>query len=368
MKIGLIGAGFMGQAHAFGFAIARRVFDLPLEVELETVADISMDSAEKARERFGFSKATDNWRDLVENPEIGMVDITAPNPLHKEMAVSAARAGKHVYCEKPLAGSAEDALEMASVAKDCGVKTQVGFNYLSNPMMRLARDMIKGGELGEITGYRGVHAEDYMADPMSPATFRHDIQGGGALSDLGSHALATAEFLLGPIVEVMGDCRTAIKQRPGKDGSPQDILVDDMAHALVRFECGASGTVSASWVATGQKMQHDFEVYGAKGSLKFTQERLSELQYYSVSDPARQRGYRTILAGPEHEPYGLFCAAPGHQLGFNDLKAIEISGFVDAIAKDGDEPFGFLDGYKIQRIVEIIQESSAERRWMPVQV
>lgn len=156
-------------------------------------------------------------------PEIDVVNITAPNALHKEMALAAIGAGKHVYCEKPLAPLAADARQLAEAAEAAGVKTQVGFNYLCNPMLRLAREMIEAGELGEITSYRGVHAEDYMADAAAPFTFRHDPVGGGALADLGSHTLATAEFLLnstaGPITKVMGDCVTVVAERPdGKGG------------------------------------------------------------------------------------------------------------------------------------------------------
>ena len=196
LRIGLIGSGFMGKAHAFGYTTAARVFDLPFELELHTLADVNDEMAAKAAAALGFARSTSNWRAMVADPEIDVVNITAPNALHKEMALAAIAAGKHVYCEKPLAPLAADAREMAEAAEEAGVKTQVGFNYLCNPMLGLAREMIAAGELGEIRGYRGVHAEDYMADAAGPFTFRHDPAGGGALADIGSHALATAEFLI----------------------------------------------------------------------------------------------------------------------------------------------------------------------------
>src|SRR5262249_8551147 len=156
LRIGLIGSGFMGKAHAFGYTTAAKVFDLPFELELHSLAGISQETTAKASVALGFAHATADWRALVRDPEIDVVNITTPNALHKEMALAAIAAGKHVYCEKPLAPQAGDAREMADAAEARGVKTQVGFNYLCNPMLGLARDMIAGGELGEIRGYRGL--------------------------------------------------------------------------------------------------------------------------------------------------------------------------------------------------------------------
>src|ERR1700733_1772690 len=366
LRLGLIGSGFMGKTHVFGFAAAARVFDLPFEVEFRTLADISMSLAEPAAAALGFSNASEDWRSLALDPDIDLIDITAPNALHKEIALAAIAAGKPVYCEKPLAPLAKDAREMADAAETAGLKTQVGFNYLCNPMLALARDMIVSGELGEIRSYRGVHAEDYMTDASSSFPFRHDPAGGGALADIGSHALATAEFLLGPIARVMGDCVTAISERPDGKGGRRAVEVDDVGRAFLGFENGATGSVEANWIATGRKMQHDFEVYGTKGALVFTQERLNELHFYSAADAPGQRGFRRIEASPDHPPYGRFCVAPGHQLGFNDLKAIEVAGYLDAIAGKRPEPFNFRAGFRIQTLVEAIQTSSRAGRWLKV--
>ena len=370
LSIGLIGSGFMGKAHVFGFATAQKVFDIPAKVNLHTLADIDQQTAQSAADEFGFKNSTDNWRDLVNNPEIDIIDITAPNALHKEMALEAISARKHVYCEKPLAPLFSDALEMTNAAEKMGVKTQVGFNYLCNPMISLAKEMIASGELGEIRSYRGIHAEDYMSNANDPFTFRHDPAGGGALADLGSHALATAEFLLGEIKEVMGDCINLISERPEIGGGNKAVQVDDIGRAFVRFSNGASGYVEGNWVATGRKMQHDFEVHGSKGALFFTQERLNELHFYSTKDAGGRRGFRKIEAAPDHYPYGNFCVAPGHQIGFNDLKAIEIAGYLNAIMGDGPEPFSFRQGCHIitipPPIIEKIQKSSTTRRWLSV--
>ena len=366
LRIGLIGTGFMGKAHVFGFTSAPKVFDLPYGLELHTVADVTPEAAERAKAAFGFAHATTCWQDIVENPEIDLVSITAPNALHKEMALAAVQAGKHVYCEKPLAPLAQDAYEMALAAEEAGVKTQVGFNYLCNPMLGLAREMIAAGELGEIRGYRGIHCEDYMADAGGAFTFRHDPAGGGALADIGSHALATAEFLCGPITRVMGDCVTMIDSRPDGKGGSRKVEVDDVGRAFVRFENGATGSVEGNWIATGRKMQHDFEIYGTKGALAFSQEHFNVLNYFSTADAKGRQGFRRIEAGPDHAPYGLFCVAAGHQLGFNDLKAIEVAGYVQAIAGKTAEPFNFRKGLRIQTLVETIHVSSKEQRWIDV--
>ena len=365
LNIGLIGTGFMGKAHVFGFTSAPRVFELPYDLELHTVADITPEAAERARVTLGFAHGTARWQDIVENPEIDLVSITAPNALHKEMSLAAIAAGKHVYCEKPLAPLAQDALEMTLAAEAKGVKTQVGFNYLCNPMLQTAREMIVAGELGEIRGYRGLHAEDYMADPAGPWGFRHDPAGGGALADIGSHALATAEFLCGPITRVMGDGGTMIAVRPDGGGGGKKVEGDDLGRAFLRVASGATGSIEGNWIATGRKMQHDFEVYGTKGALAFSQEHFNVLRYFNTADAKGRQGFRRIEAGPDHAPYGLFCVAAGHQIGFNDLKAIEVAGYVNAIA-GAPEPFNFRKGLRIQTLVETIQTSSREGRWLDV--
>ena len=361
LRVGMIGTGFMGKAHAFGFAAAPKVFDLGQDVVLDMVADVTEEAAAKAARAYGFERATTDWREIVADPAIDIVSITAPNALHKEMSLAAIAAGKHVYCEKPLAPLAVDAAEMTAEAEAAGVKTQVGFNYLCNPMLALAREMIAAGELGEILGYRGIHAEDYMADPASPFTFRHDPAGGGALADLGSHALATAEYLVGPIAEVMGDCVTMIGTRSGRR-----VEVDDVGRAFLRFESGASGSIEGNWISTGRKMQHDFEVYGTKGALSFTQERLNELHHFDAGLPVGRQGFRRIEAGPANPPYGQFIAAAGHQIGFNDLKTIEVAGYIRAISGAEPEPFNFRAGLRIQTLVETIQASSRERFWRAI--
>ncbi len=364
INIGLIGSGFMGRTHAFGISIANRVFDLPYNLNLRKIADASECLASRAAEELSIPEYTSDWQELVQDSSIDVINITSPNAFHKEMALAAIKAGKHVYCEKPLSSSVIDSKEMTSAAKSAKIKTQVGFNYICNPLFLKARQMIDNGELGKIRGFRGIHAEDYMASSDSPFTWRHDPVGGGALADLGSHIIATAEFLLGPISEVLGSCVTSINKRADLSGKTHDVVTDDITRAFVKFQNGVSGSIEANWVAMGRKMQHDFEIFGSKGALSFSQERLNELLFYNNSDPVGEKGFRTIFMSPDHEPYGQFCVAPGHQLGFADLKAIEVKGFVDSIAGLRSEPFNFQAGLRVQSIVELIQKSSVQTKWL----
>ena len=369
LGIGLIGTGFMGKAHAFAYRAALAAFpDIPVP-RLEMIADVDHGIASTAARQYGFARSTTDWRALVSDPGIDVVSITTPNVFHKEMALAAIAAGKHVHCEKPLSPSLSDSLTMVEAAEKAGVATQVGFNYIKNPLLKMARDMVAAGELGEITGFRGIHAEDYMHDPESPYSWRIDPAGGpGVIADLGSHIIGMARFLLGPIVEVSADVRTVVKSRPVAKGAAErrHVRVDDVARILVNFGRGCGGTIEANWIATGRKMQLGFELTGEKGSLVFTQERLNELLLYKAGGDAKTAGYVRIEAGPQHQPYGQFCIAGGHQLGFNDLKTIEMGEFLRAIGEGAKAGPDFREAYEIQKVVEAAIASSKARSWVAV--
>lgn len=369
LGIGLIGTGFMGKAHAFAYRAVLAAFpEIPVP-RLEMIADVEEGLASRAAHQYGFARATSDWRALVNDPKVDVVSITTPNIFHKEMALAAIAAGKHVHCEKPLSPSLADSLVMVEAAEKAGVTTQVGFNYIKNPLLKMTRDMVMAGELGEITGFRGIHAEDYMHDPESPYSWRIDPAGGpGVIADLGSHIIGMARFLLGPIAEVSADVRTVVKSRPVARGSAErkDVLVDDVARILVNFARGCGGTIEANWIATGRKMQLGFELTGEKGSLVFTQERLNELLFYKAGGDAKTSGYVKIEAGPQHAPYGQFCIAGGHQLGFNDLKTIEMGEFLAAIGKGTKAGPDFREAYEIQKAVEAAIASSKARGWVKV--
>jgi len=369
VRIGLIGSGFMGKAHAWGYRNAGAVFRLGVHPVLELLADATPQLAEDAAQALGFARSTGDWRSLISDPTIDVVSITTPPQLHAEMALAAIAAGKHTYLEKPMAPNAALAKQMKDAAGRAGVVTQIGFNYLKNPMIALARDMVASGELGELISLRGIHAEDYMADASTPWHWRLDpAVGGGVIQDLGSHIIAMARHLAGPIAEVFGQVETVVKQRPIAAGASEmrRVEVDDIARAFVRFANGCSGALEASWVAHGRKMQIEFELTGSKGALHFNQERFNELRFYRAGDASGRNGFRTILAGPEHEPYAAFCPAPGHQIGFNDLKTIEVRDFLRAVGGEPNPRADFAEGYEVQNTIEAILRSARERTWMTV--
>ncbi|WP_016604863.1 Gfo/Idh/MocA family protein, partial [Yersinia pestis] len=221
VRIGLIGTGYIGKAHAIAYAQAPTVFELRGKLVREMVAEVSPALAAQRAQAFGFNRFTCDWRELVADPAIDVVDICSPNYLHKEMALAAIHHGKHVYAEKPLALNARDASEMAAAATRAGVKTLVGFNYIKNPSAKLAKEIIERGEIGEVIHFYGTHNEDYMADPNTPIHWHclHATAGLGALGDLAAHIVSMAQYLVGEITQVCGDLKTVVVTRPASVGS-----------------------------------------------------------------------------------------------------------------------------------------------------
>jgi predicted dehydrogenase len=367
--VGIIGTGFMGKAHAFAYRAVSGVFGTARTPVLEVVADNNAEAGRRAHRQLGFKRVTTDWRELAADPTVAIVSITTPNVVHREMALAAIAAGKHVHCEKPIAPSAEDARVMMEAAEKAGIVTQVGYNYIKNPLLQMARDMVEAGELGEIVSFRGIHAEDYMADPAVPYNWRVDPSGGGGvIADLGSHIIGMARFLIGPITALIADLETTVAERPVAPGASErrKVLVDDQARLIVKFARGCGGSIEASWVATGRKMQLGFELVGTKASLVFTQERFNELQLYKTGGDGRHQGYTRIEAGPAHDPYGAFCVAPGHQIGFNDLKTIEVRDFLTAIEGGPHKGPDFREAWEIQKVIDLAIRSSRERQWLTV--
>lgn len=381
--LGLIGTGFMGRCHAIAFRTAAAVFPLRVVPRMEAVADVNLPAAQDLANRFGFTRATADWRDLLDDPSIGIIAITSPNVLHKEMALAAIEAGKHVYCEKPMALSTADAEEMLQAAEAAGVVHMVGYNYVANPAVIFARKLIDDGILGDIVNFRCVNDEDYMADPSVPYSWRcrRDTAGTGTLADLGGHAVSLALYLAGPITGVSAVANTVVKERPvagsetmkrtGKPDTPvgkadmAHVENEDQAVALLTFANGAIGSFASSRVAWGRKNYLTFEVSGRKGTLLFDQERFNEFRLYTADGIEDDRnGFRTVSMGPEHEPYGAFLPAKGHQIGFNDKKSIEVARLMQAIAGDGDPFPSFRDGLAVEYVLDAIEQSAAARQWI----
>lgn len=368
LGIGLIGTGFMGKAHAIAYHSAPTVFGLGDCLRLSLLADVDLAVAQAKAREFGFDRASDDWRTLVRDAEVDVVDICSPNHLHKQMALAAIAAGKAVFAEKPLALNASDALEMTLAAEAAGVKTLVGFNYAKNPAAQLAREIIQAGEIGEVVHFRGTHNEDYLADPASPHSWRlqRAYSGSGALGDMGSHIINMAHYLVGDISAVCGDLQTVIRQRPlpTQPDRYAEVENEDQAHCLVRFANGAQGTLETSRIAWGRKMGLTFEVTGSKGSLVFDQERMSELRLFSAADASNRSGFRTLLIGPEHPDYGYFCVGPGHGVGYNDQKAIEVRDLVEALLHDKPLWPDFRAAYEVNRVIDAIEQSHHEGVWV----
>lgn len=368
INIGLVGAGFMGRCHANAFRSVGGIFDLPADINLAILADVDAQTAAINAELLGFRKSTGDWRDLTSAPNIDIVAITAPNAFHEPIALDAIANGKAVYCEKPLSTTGESAARMADAAEAAGALTVVGFNFLRNPLITLARDMIASGEIGDIIGFRGRHAENYMSDPDVAHSFRTDPSGGGALDDLGSHIISMARYLVGPLSEASAVMNTIHTHRPIAPGSAErkPVSVDDVTHAAIRFENGAIGNIEANWAATGRTMDLSFEVTGTLGSIHFSQEHMNELHVWLPSSSAGRSGYTRIETGPEHPPYGQFCPAPGHHLGFNDLKVIEVAEFLGQFVR-GDTGFpDFREACHVQHTIEAIRASARTGLWTRV--
>ncbi|KRP70739.1 MULTISPECIES: Gfo/Idh/MocA family protein [Pseudomonas] len=365
LGIGLIGTGFMGRAHALAFNNARAVFELPVQLNLAALADADTERAQRCATAWGFAQAHGDWQALIDDPKVDVVAITTPNHLHYPMAMAAIAAGKAVYCEKPLAVSLEQADAMRRAASSAGVVTRVGYNYQHNPMIVLARQMLARGELGQIISFQGEFSEDFMADPLSPWSWRCEVgHAGGALADLGSHLLSMARYLVGDVVSVCADTQTVHAQRPATQGSNElkSIAVDDQVHALLRFANGARGTVSSSWLKHGYKNHLSFEISGTKGTLAFDQERLNELRLHRVG----QDGFQRVLAGPALPGYAAFSPAAGHQLGYNELKTLEVQELIMALAGQGADGTDFEAAWEVERLATAIRVAALEERWVEV--
>lgn len=359
--VGLIGTGFMGKCHALAYRSVRAVFDTALTPRLVRVCDRDRAAAESYAERSGFERAGDDWREVVDDPDIDIVSITTPDRFHCEMALAALEAGKHVHCEKPLALTLEEAERMGAAAARAAGKTIVGYNYICNPLFQHARRLVRSGAIGHPLFFRGVFDEDFLADPEMPWTWRsaRAESGLGVLGDMMCHLVSVADGLLGPIDSVLADCRILYATRPAADGGERLAGEnEDLASALISFENGVTGTISSSRAAWGRKNHLAWELHGDAGMLSQDQERMNELRIYRNEGPRSDQGFNTILAGPAHEPYGNFCPAPGHGLGFNDLKTIEVANFLKAIADDESAHPDFAAALRFERVIHAIARSS----------
>ena len=367
---GLIGSGFMGRAHSIALHEVATVYDDVPAPRCVAIADHDADRARIAARELGFERGEPDWRRLLADPAIDVIDICTPNYLHAEMSRAALAAGKHVYCEKPLAIDVAEAVELARLAKASGRVHAVGLNYTTNPLLAVARDIVRSGEIGDPVSFSGRYFEDYMASPDVPFSWRCErkLAGSGALGDLGSHLINMVHFLLGPVRRLTASTATVVRARTDSStGRLRPVENEDIARALMELDADVPATLEISRVASGRKCGLTVEIFGSRGALGFDQERMNELRLYTAGDPGGRRGYRTLLAGPEHGDYARFCPAPGHGLGINDLKVIEIHKLLTAIR--GGQAFypDFTEGLEVQRVMAAIERSNAGQCWVTIE-
>jgi predicted dehydrogenase len=352
--VGMLGYAFMGKAHSNALrTLAYMTWPPPLVPELVAIGGRSPDAVAEAAERYGFRRAVTDWREIVADPEIEVFDNLSPNHLHAEPSIAAAEAGKHVVCEKPLGRDAAEAHDTWQRVQAAGVVHMCAFNYRFVPAVRLAREMLEAGELGEIHHFRASYLQDWLVDPTAPSSWRLDAgeAGSGALGDLGAHIIDLARYLVGEISSVGAVTRTFVPERPGGK-----VTVDDAFEAFVEFDGGAVGTLEASRFCHGRKNALSFEVNGSKGSLRFELERINELQV------ARGRGFETVLVTDAGDPFMADWWPPGHVIGWEHTFVHELHHFLTAVRDGGGvRPHGadFEDGYRAAEVCDAVMRSAA---------
>lgn len=372
LRVGVLGMGFMGGTHTQAWQRGKAVFNWPIDIELQALFDMSEESLELNGARFGFGRVTQNWKEVCEADDIDVVSICTPNSLHREMAEVALKNGKHVWCEKPMATSLEDARAMTHTARISGLKTMLGYNYMKSPALLAIKDLVAAGRIGEIIHFRGVYQEDFLGDADVPHSWRLTKAGGGkgVLGDMGSHQISMAMWLCGGIKDLAANVQTVYKERPdAASGEMKTVETDDQFSTIGTFSNGALFTMHTSWVCQGHKMNLAFEIVGSKGAIKFDQSRMNEFEIFerSLNSDVSTNGFRRVEVGPYHVPYGNFCPAPGHHVGFNDMKIIEVGEFVKAILEDGKAYPDFEDGLGFEKVIQAVQDASDQRRWIDLQ-
>ena len=383
LNVAMIGGGFMGKAHALAYAAMPMFFwPAPAIPRRKVIVDVTPDLAETARQRYGFEEASTDWKAVLSRNDIDVVDIVTPNDSHAEIAIAAAKAGKNVICEKPLARTGMEAKSMLDAVEAAGVIHMVAFNYRRTPAVALARKYIEEGRVGKILSFRGTYLQDWSADPNGPLSWRFQkkIAGSGAVGDIGTHVIDLARYLVGEIESVSALVKTYISTRPVQSGGFDQLAasdksgkgpraavdVDDEMLTLVKFAGGATGSIEATRNAYGRNNFITFEIHGDKGSIAFNYERMDELEVMFADDPGDARGFRTVYTGPAH-PYGdALWPIPALGIGYGETKIIECFDFVSAIVK-GEQPSpNFRDGYRVSQIADAILRSGEEQAWTDI--
>jgi len=375
--IGTVSLGWMGQLHTRAY---RRLLDhypeCGLRPRLVIAADAVEERARDAAERLGYEGWTTDWREVIEYPEVEAVSIAAPNYLHKEVAVAAARAGKHIWLEKPCGRYPSETYDIGKAVEEAGVMSMIGLMYRHVPAVEYARELIAAGELGEITHYRGYFLADYAADPNGALTWRYKLDGAGlgVLGDIMPHSVDMAQNLIGPIESVSAQRETFIRTRPEvpegmgtghftvEDGEMGAVENEDYVGGLLRFENGARGTMENSRTCIGPHVRMSFEVNGTRGALSWDFQRLNELELYRA-DGTGDRGYRTVYAAPGMGDFDRFQPGAGISMGYDDLKVAEAERFLSSIADGRQRAASIHDIVSTMRVVDAMDRSCDTGQW-----
>ena len=368
--IALIGYAFMGKAHSNAWRQVSRFFSPRLQPRMKVICGRTAGKVEAAARQYGWEEAATDWTAVVGRADVDLVDVSVPGHLHAEIAIEAARAGKAVFCEKPLANTVEEARRMLDAVRTAGVVHMVCHNYRRAPAVMLARQLIADGRLGQIRHFRGTYLQDWIADPAFPLTWRLDktIAGSGALGDIAAHSIDLARFLVGEITEVAGHLETFIKERPlpGNRLARGPVTVDDAAIALVRFENGAIGTIEATRVALGRKNHNRFEINGSDGSVAFDLERMNELEVLLQDEDASVRGFRRVLVTEAQHPFVQAWWPPGHIIGYEHTFTHTVFDLLEGIADNVSPAPSFEDGFRNQMVLAAIEKAARARSWVQV--
>ena len=351
--VAMLGYAFMGRAYS-GALLAQRHLEVPFAPELVSICGRNAQALEETRRLWGWQEAVTDWRLQVGDDRVGLFINGAPNDVHAEPTIAAARAGKHLICEKPLGRDAQESYEIWQEAERARVKHLCGFNYRFVPAIRLAKELLEAGELGEIVHFRARYLQSWSWD-SDPAAWRFDPAraGTGVLGDIGSHSIDLARYLVGEIARVSGAVRTIVPRRP----------VDDHFVAAIEFENGVLGTLEGSQLARGRANSNAFEINGTKGSLAFDVERLNELEVADV------HGFRRLLVTEAEHPFMRFWWPHGHIVGWGDTFVHEVAHLLETVAGEhAVAPHGatFEDGYRCSEVIEAILRSAAGGRWETV--
>ncbi len=379
--IGVVGFGWMGQTHSRAYRNIPVTFpEAGIRPRLVVVAEPAPQRAELAVGSFGFDRAVDDWRRVVDHPDVDVVDITAPNALHEEVAAAAARAGKAIFCEKPVGISPKATAAIAAAAAEAGVITGAGYNYRWAPLVQWTKQLIDDGRFGELTHYRGRFFSMYGRDRLGVLSWRYlqSEAGYGTLMDLMSHTIDMALFLFGPIAEVVAVKETFVRRRPlprpGEGthydrGSPDDptgeVTNEDYVGAMVRFANGARGILEADRSIFGPQSQMAFEFNGSAGAAAWDHEKLNQMRLY-LPEEFPVDGFVDVLAGERFPHHGNFVPGGGNSIGYEDMKTIEALEFLRAVVEDRPFHPGFDDALAVAEVQDAIIRSWTSGAWEPV--